>query len=181
VKPTLLKSVARVFEGRLYVHYGQAYIETGDRISSGLEASFVGQNNGLCGAASPGSLLLLTGLHTGRVNFTLDIFDSSPPIDHFWEEIVEVSFTVEREEVRLFDWNGECVCDIPLPLGTYRVRYCVHNMTGGGRADTVLEEEESVDSYSLAFWSANLSPDTILKQTSKTAAYWHRWVRGLRG
>lgn len=165
----------------MYVHYGQAYIETGNRIFSELEASFVGQNNGLCGAASSGSLFLLTGLHTGRVKFTLDVFDSPPPIDPFWEEIVEVPFTVGREEVRLFDWNGECVCNIPLPPGTYRVRYCAHNMTGGKLADTVLEEEESVDSYSLTFWPATLSPDTILKQTSKTAAYWHRWVRGLKG
>jgi hypothetical protein len=78
------------------------------KIPDGLEASLVGQNNGLCSAASPGILFLLTGLHTGDVHFTLDVFDSAPPFDHFLEEIVEVLFIVKREEVCLTGMASAC-------------------------------------------------------------------------
>lgn len=94
--------MTRIFEGRLGVHYGQAYVQTYDHPGTELGNSFYGQTNGLCGAASPGALFLITGLHTGDVGFTLDVLDAFPPIDNNCEEIVEVSFTVGMEKVALF-------------------------------------------------------------------------------
>lgn len=43
-----------------------------------------------------------------------------------------------------------------------------------GREIDTLGEVEPVDSYALMFWTADSAPDVILKQTSKTAAYWHK-------
>lgn len=171
--------MARIFDGRLHVHYGQAYIEPSESNGVGLEDSFCGQTNGLCGAASPGTLFLLTGLHTGYVSFTLDVLDAPPPLDDIWEEIVEVSFTPGSGKVILSEWGGEYVCDIPLRQEVYRVRYCACDMDRGGEIDTIVEGEP-VDFYALTLWRGNLAPDVVVKQTSQVAAYWHNWVQTLK-
>jgi len=168
--------MTRIFDGRLNVHYGQAYIlpdtEEG-RDTFDAEVSFRGQMNGLCGATIPDKLYLTTGLHTGDVYLSVDVLNNPPSLDQSWEEIIEVPFVMNSEEVTLFDWYGQCVCEIPLSPGTYRVRYCARGMEQGHEIDTILEDEEPVDFYNLAFWPAELTPDTVLKQTSEIAAYWH--------
>src|SRR5262245_38211876 len=99
--------------------------------------AFRGQTNGLCGVAVRGALWLITGLHSGRVGFTVDVLDAAPPIDDAWEEIVEVSFSVPGEDealehdgkeiiyrdVYLAEWAGGGSYRIPILPGTYRVRY----------------------------------------------------------
>ena len=171
--------MARIFEGRLHVHYGQAYVEPYDSPGIGLDDSFRGQSNGLCGAASPGSLFLITGLHTGYVGFTLDVLDAPPSIDKTWEEIVEVPFTAGTAKVALFEWGGESICDVPLSPGTYRVRYCARDMERGSEVDTYIEGKP-VDFYYLAFWLAAPAPDTVVKQTSEVAAYWHNHAKSIK-
>lgn len=143
--------MVRIFDGRLQVYYGQAYIESSESNGVGLEDTFRGQTNGLCGSASLGTLFLLTGLHTGDVGFTLDVLDNPPPLDDSWEEIVEVSFTPSTEKVILLEWGGTYVCDIPpISQKTYRVRYCARNMDLGKEIDTYVEGEP-IDFYSLTF------------------------------
>jgi hypothetical protein len=171
--------MTRIFDGRLYVHYGQAYILSNAQETSGLPDCFQGQTNGLCGAAISDTLFLITGLHTGRVHLSVDVLDAPPPLDHTWEEVVEVSFMMNGKGASLYDWNGECVCKIPLLPGTYRVRYCARDMDRGKEVDTIIEEEDPVDFYHLAFWPADLLPDVILKQTSETASYWHEYAKSL--
>ncbi|UBF26518.1 hypothetical protein K9N68_00450 [Kovacikia minuta CCNUW1] len=173
--------MARIFDGLLSVHYSQAYVESSDSDGVYLEDAFRGQNNGLCGAALPGALFLITGLHTGDVGFTVDILDAPSPPDSIWEEIVEVSFTPGLGEIALTDWNANRVCDIPLLKKNYRVRYCARNMDFGDDVDTILEGESTVDFYSLTFWLADPVPDAVVKRTSRKAAYWHNWVRTLNG
>jgi hypothetical protein len=171
--------MTRIFDGRLYVHYGQAYVLARDHNGEGLEESFLGQSNGLCGAAVPGMLFLITGLHTGQVGLVVDVLNAPPELDNSWDEIVEVSFTVGERPVVLEDWNGETVTSIPLSSGRYRVRYCAKNMDEGKEADTILEDEEAVDFYSLAFWPEAASDDCVIKQTSEQAAYWHNFAKTL--
>lgn len=171
--------MARVFEGLLWVHYGQAYVESSDSDGIYLEDAFRRQNNRLCGAALPGALFLITGLHTGKVGFTVDVLDAPLPLDNIWEEIVEVSFTPGLGEIALTDWNANRMCNIPLQKKNYRVRYCARNMDVGDDVDTILESEPAVDFYSLTFWRADPLPDVVVKQTSRKATYWHKWVRTL--
>jgi hypothetical protein len=169
--------MARIFDGQVYVHYGQAYVESSENRGLDLQDSFRGQNNGLCGAALPGKLFLITGLHTGKVGFMLDVLDVPPLLDAIWEEIVEVSFTPTLEQVILLDWNGMAVCNIPLLQKSYRVRYCARGMDIGREIDTILDGEPIVDFYSLTFWLAEPAPDVVVKQTSGIAVYWHDWVQ----
>jgi len=170
--------VTRVFDGRLRVHYGQAFVLPYGTFDVDLEGSFWEQRNGLCGAAAGNSLFLITGLHTGHVAFVLDVLDAEPPIDASWEEIVEASFSVEPAGVSLVEWGHKSYA-IPISPGTYRVRYCARGMHRGRDIDNNQGSEEPVDSYSLTLWPAKASPDVVIKQTSDIAEYWHRYARSL--
>src|SRR4051812_1603227 len=130
-----------VFDGSLHVHYGQAYIVSGDPgDASELDAYFANQTNGLLGAAVPGRLFLITGLHTGHVQFTVEIADSEPPPDPTGEDCVEATFEPQGD-VQLIDWDGDVVCAVPLEPQPYRVRYEAFGMDDAHEADTVLEHE----------------------------------------
>jgi len=170
----------RVFSGPSWVHYGQAYVVAGSW-DGDLAASFRGQANGLCGAAVPGLLFLITGLHTGHVRFTVDVCASRPPVDDSWEEIVEVPFTVAAPEVTLEEWGGQAAYPLQLPAAEYRVRYCARGMQHGHDLDTSQDPDRPPDRYSLAFWPARPAPDRVVKQTSDIAAYWHAAATGLAG
>jgi hypothetical protein len=105
----------RVFEGRLHVHYGQAYVFSRDEGDTGeTESCFSGQSNGLLGAGQPGMLFFLTGLDTGSVGLVVDVDEHEPQLDESWDECVEVSFTPAPPDVRLVDWDRELVCELPL-------------------------------------------------------------------
>src|SRR5690349_5733026 len=129
----------RLFDGRLHVHYGQAYVFSDDAGDTGeMDACFRGQVNGLLGAGQPGMLFLITGLHTGHVGLTVDVAEHEPPVEESWEECVEVSFAPATPDVRLVDWDRELVCQLPLEVTDYRVRYAARGMDRGHEADTIL-------------------------------------------
>jgi hypothetical protein len=43
-----------LFDGEVWVHYGQLYVDGGVDQPDDMGDAFVGQSNGLCGAAVPG-------------------------------------------------------------------------------------------------------------------------------
>ncbi len=117
--------------------------------------------------------MLTTGLHHGEVGFTIDILDGPPPLDDTWEEIVEASYWNESGDLVLADFYGYIRHQFSLePDKEYRLRFCGRGFEKGAELDTNVGPEP-VDFYSLAFWPAPLAPDTIVKQTSAGAAYWH--------
>jgi hypothetical protein len=168
-------NMTRVFEGIVWVAYSQIYVHDRLNMMETMEAHFQGQANGLCGAAVPGTLFLVTGLHTGQVGFTVDVLEAPPPIDVTWEEIIEATFLVfvTVDNLALVEWGGNGVYPIPLAPGSYRVRYCARGMQMGRDHDTNPESGEIVDSYALLFWPADPTEDCIIKQTSEIADYWH--------
>ena len=175
-------SLLKIFDGKLSVHYGQAYVFAGDigEWDGDIAACLFNQENGLCGTATPRIIFLHTGLHTGEVWLSVEISDNQPTDTDNWEDVVEVPFyideTAANEGVHLQDWDGECVCGIPLSPGSYRVRYCARNMDRGRDIDTIVDEDP-VDCYRLSFWPAELAPDEIIKQYSSNAAYWHQTAK----
>jgi hypothetical protein len=172
--------VTTVFAGKLHVHYGQAYVFSGEEWDTGeMDACFRGQSNGLLGAAEAGVLFLMTGLHTGFVKLRVDVDDAEPEPDGSWEECVEATFTPSAADARLVTWGGEPVCELPLNEIAYRVRYQANGMDAGRDADTILEDEDEIDSYRLSFWPGPPAPDRVVRQMSGIAAYWHEWARGL--
>lgn len=144
-----------------------------------MDEYFAGQSNGLCGAGAPGGLFLNTGLHTGKVGFTVELHDQEPPADHSWEDVVEAPFRPVSPETLLVEWSGEECWDLELEERDYRVRYCAVGMDAARRQDTRKDGDPQVDRYCLQFWPAVPSPDHVIKQTSKVAAYWHDFAREL--
>jgi hypothetical protein len=172
--------VRTLFDGEVHVHYSQLYVESDpDEFGVDLAEAFTGQANGLCGAAAPGNLFLITGLHTGNVGFTVQAHDDPPPVDESWEEIVEVSFTPASPRILLMQWAGERYWELELDETDYRVRYCASGMAAAKEADTRMEEEPRLDRYLLQFWPSAPESDRVVKQTSEIAAYWHGFARDL--
>lgn len=145
--------VEEIFDGTFPVHYGQAYILSPEDVNSDLEDAFVGQCNGLLGAAVPGQLWLTTGLHTGRVLLRIGKCEAKPTVDDSWEEIVEASFTPKSPQTALTGWAGEGQ-PVPLELdvASYRIRLCASNMEEARHRDTIVEEDDQIDAYLLVFW-----------------------------
>jgi hypothetical protein len=166
-----------VYSGGVWVAYGQAYVQSDDEIPM-PDRAFGGQVNGLCGAAVPGALFLVTGTHTGRVGFIVEVHDDPPPIDGEWEEVVEASFAPASPEVVLTEWGGT---SLPRPLnltrGQWRVRYCARGLDTGRDSPPIADGDEPVDHYLLQFWPAPPAPDLVVRQTSGHAAYWHDHAR----
>ncbi|WP_290058980.1 hypothetical protein [Amycolatopsis solani] len=158
-----------VVHGDVHVHYGQIYVHSagGEPFEGDLHACFAGQRNGLCGAAVAGTLFLLTGRHTGEVEFTAEVHETAPP-DAGGEDVVEASFRAAGP-ARLVTWAGEEWWDLELPPGDYRVRYSATGMDDGDGPESSL----------LQFWPAPPAPDAVVRQTSAAAAYWHGFARKL--
>ncbi len=166
-----------LFDGEVWVHYRQVYVVSGSDFDAVAGNAVAGQQNGLCGAATPGFLHLVTGLHTGRVGFRIERYDEAPAVDDAWEEIVEASFTPTDEPVALTQWAGEAQWVLAIEDGDWRVRFCASGMDAAWEADTRLDDQRQLDRYLLQFWPAPPGPDQVLKQTSATAAYWHEHAR----
>ncbi|NGN63730.1 hypothetical protein G5C51_07380 [Streptomyces sp. A7024] len=166
-----------VYDGVLEVAYGQFYVESRTDVGE-LEETRAGQRNGLCGAAVPGHLFLTTGLHTGGVGLAVEVHDHEPPLDDTWDEIVEASFHPASASTSVVPWGDGPLCRIPLAEADHRVRYCARAMDEARERELeILEEDIIVDRYLLQFWPAPSAPDAIIKQTSRSAAYWHDVAR----
>ncbi|GIF75610.1 hypothetical protein [Asanoa siamensis] len=160
-----------LFDGELHVHYRFVNL-TEEGEAPDLSRASGGQRNGLCGAAEPGALAMVTGLHTGEVPFVVTWHDTEPPVDDAWEEIVEVSFDPPSADLALSAF--EDFHEIRLPsVQSVRARFCARGMDEAGDKDVRLADEPALDSYLLELWPAPPAPDRILKQTSMRAAYWH--------
>ena len=72
--------MSTLFEGAVRVQYGQVYVLSDPSLVDVTDC-FVGQRNGLCGAAAEGRLFLVTGLHTGHVAFRVELHEREPPLD----------------------------------------------------------------------------------------------------
>ena len=159
------------------VDYGQIFVESGGD-DCDLHDAFAGQEGvGLCGGGQEGTLLLLTGLRIGGVDFTTELHDSRPELDESWEEIVEVPFRPVSQETVLRQWNGKNRWELGLEERDYRVRYSAIGMDAG-RGKDVREDDEppTDDRYLLQIWPAAPEPARLLKQTGRTAANWHAFA-----
>ena len=162
--------------GEVDVDFGQIFVESGGD-ECDLYDAFAGQEGvGLCGCATDGMLLLLTGLHNGGVGLTVESHDSRPALDEAWEEIVEVSFRPVSERTVLRQWNGKARWELGLEQRDYRVRYSATGMDAANRLNNRDDGQPQADRYLLQFWPAPPEPARVLKQTSRQAARWHAFA-----
>jgi hypothetical protein len=168
-----------LFSGEMRVDYGQFYVSSGED-GHDLGAAFAGQQAGLCGGAVPGQLFLLAGTHTGVVPITVELHETEPPLDAgAWDDIVEVPFRPVSDKTCLVEWDHPRH-PLHLPETSYRVRYHCRGMDEARNAirDEVRDAGEPVhEEYLLLFWPSPPAPDTVVKETSRTAAHWHEFAR----
>jgi hypothetical protein len=184
-----------LFDGTAPVAYGQIYVTSRELPDMG--GAFAGQVNGLCGGGDAGALFLMTGTHTGRVRFRVELHDVAPPLAGAWEDVVEVSFVPRAATVDLVPWGDGSLAHLPLvpdgggagTLPVFQVRYCADGMDEGrdpfggldpDEIDDVGYPDQGPDRYLLCFWPAgSAEADAVVRQGSDAAAYWHRWAAAL--
>jgi hypothetical protein len=157
-------------ENTAEVHYGQLYLLDGEGETPGFDIR--PRTVGIIGT-EPGAAILLTGLHTGTVGFTVTVHDGDPGPDlDGYEDVVEISFDSRDGTASLVGWADENSRELPpLPAGpgTYRLRYHARGMDAGAIAQN---SDVPVDEYLLQLWPAPVSPAATLKSTSQQHAYW---------
>jgi hypothetical protein len=139
------------------------------------DADFDGQVNGLCGASAGGVACLRTGTHTGNIDLRVELHDAAPAIDTQWQEVVEVTFAPWVTPVTLMGLMGDSAVNLDLACVDYRMRYSASGMDEAHGTPT--QREAVAERYRLQFWPAPPARDCVLRETSSTAAYWHRNVQ----
>lgn len=163
----------RPVTGEAQVQYGQIFVDSTSPASEYPEfsESFAGQSGGLCGAAVPGVLRLITGLQVGGVGFVVEVHDEAPALDPVWQDVVEVSLRPVSEHTSLVEWGGGAEWDLDLARTDYRVRFCARGMDEGHELGTRVAGKPQADSCLLQLWPAPPGPDRVVRQTSEMAAY----------
>ena len=167
-----------LFDGSLDVDYGFALLySVYDGIGPDLTSAIAGQQNGLCGAASPRVLVMAIGLRTGSVPFRVELHATAPPLPEGWEDIVEVSFTPSDRALLLAGFDSSH--DLILPaVRTYRARYCANGMGAADQQESRGPGDPVLDRYLLVLWPAHAAPDQIVRVGSSYARHRHGEAQG---
>jgi hypothetical protein len=152
--------------------YGMLTIEWDEDFGDGDPAPhFAGQVNGLAGAARPGRLWLVLARRSGGSAVRIETTDAPPEVDPLAEDVVEVSIIIPPgAQPQWVTWAAEETGVLELEAGSYRARVSARGRDAGADGEFA---EEVVDSYVVELWPGDPAPDTILRTTSRDAAYWH--------
>ena len=156
---------------KVRVSYAQVYLRDGNPFP--VEPVIQPGGVGLI-SSRPGCAVLLTGLHTGHVGFTVAVATEDPGPDLSYEDIVETDFVARTGELMLDEWGGSGRHPLPrLPAGpgNLRLRYHGRGLDAAHAGGVVMAEDPVVDTYLLQIWPAPPAPPAILKVTSQSAAY----------
>jgi hypothetical protein len=160
-----------IFEGLVHTSYMQLYLTTGQVEVPLPDRAFVGQVNGLSGAAIPGALFLVTATHTGAIPVRVMLLDDEPAVGD-WEEVVDVSMVPSGRDAAFGGWAANPSASFDLPAASYRVRWSGRGMDAAYDA-TATEEVPALDAYELALWPSAVAADEIVRRTSAAASHWH--------
>ncbi len=153
-----------LFQGDVVVDYSQVYVMSDPAWPEDpMGGAFPGQLNGLCGAALPGFLFLVTGLHDGPVGFTVELHDEEPSVDDIWEDVVEVSFRPASDTVAVVEWGNGAAVSMVLEPRDFRVRYSAYGMDLAREKSSRFRGEPELDRYLLQFWPAPPSADRVVR------------------
>ncbi|PWD51180.1 hypothetical protein C8046_11500 [Serinibacter arcticus] len=161
-----------LFDGGVEVHYGFLYLQPSEADAEiDLIDARAGQANGLCGAAHPGVLAMITGLHTGRVPVRVELLAEPPaPVPaEDWEDVVEVSVDLADADYALTSFDA--LHPLDLPAGPHRARWLARGMDAARETD-VSDGSEDIDRYLLQLWPAPPGAEAVIRRGSEIAAYW---------
>ncbi len=116
---------------------------------------------------------MMAATHTGEVALRVEWHDHEPAVEPVWEEVVEVSLEI-TDTALLLSTTFDDFHDVTAPAtGAHRARLNASGMDAAAEQDTPDEGEPALDRYLLQLWPAALASDVIIRQTSRSAAYWH--------
>ncbi len=164
-----------LFDGTVGVSYRFIYLDSG---VGGWDQDLdvrAGQRNGLAGAAQPGFVLLTTGTHSGALPLRIELHRREPRLDERWDEIVEVSCDLRGRRLLVSTFDDALDRLKVRRNGPHRVRYSAFRFEDEDERD---DDETALDRYLVQLWPAPMAPDSILKQTTGSAAYWHAEAGG---
>ncbi len=161
-----------LFDAEVFTDFGQFALEWG---SEGWDGDFVrffaGQENGWVAAAVPGVLSVVMSRVSDSA-MRVEISDVIPSDDGEWEDVVEVSITVEvGRHVWVATFYGRQT-EWDIPPGTYRAR-----VSAKGR-DAAHNDGE--DFYLIQLWQSATTPDRVIRTTSLDGSYWNEQWGGNR-
>ena len=165
-----------MFHGPVGVDYGQIELDADQSGETPDWGDFFQRSAvGLIGT-QPGRAIMVTGLRTGVVGFTVVVAEHDPgaELDRY-EDVVEIDLAAHTPEICLVEWGDEAVHELPpLPAGrgNYRLRYHARAMDEGAKAGSNVEDGRIVDEYLLQIWPAQPAPPASVKVTSEQGRYW---------
>ncbi len=170
-----------LYSNNIFVSYSQFYIECEDPDDSLYPSDpFYKQVNGLCGAAQAGRLFFTARPKDALIKLDIELLTDEPAIDNQFDEIVEVSFKRESEDVYLCEWAHEEECLLEILEDEYRVRYSVKGFDLDYDYENMEEPEGDElppplqgQKYLIQLWPCSHKNDQIIKKTTEHAAYWH--------
>jgi hypothetical protein len=167
-----------LFDATMYVAKGVLCISgLGDvrpTLPEDVDAAFVGQSNGLLGAAVRGELALDVALRSGYFGMRVETLEAAPPVGAEWEDVVEASFTPRDPYIVFLNYDTDALLEMALEPQPYRVRLCARNMDEAARQQLVIDEDEPlIDHYCVSFWPSPVAPDEVLRRGSQVAADKH--------
>lgn len=175
-------SLKKIFCGNIFTNYSEFTIECDDPDDSLLEkGGYANQENGLCGCSATGRLFFTAEPKDSLIKLEIELNNEEPSIDNSFDEIVEVSFVKGEQDIFLCEWAHEEMHQLEIPVGQYRVRYNIKGFDLDYDYENMKEPENDEplpplpgQTYLIQFWpSAKHDADKIIKQTSKSADYWH--------
>lgn len=160
-----------LFDAEIGFHYGFAWFDTGVGTVADLSTVRGGQANGLLGAAEPGLLSMVVGMHSGQVPVRIEFHDTAPAVDDDWDDIVEASLDARGPDATLSTFDE--FHEVGLPAnGWYRARWHDHGADAGQQHERFDPDEPVVERCLLQLWPAPPAPDVVVRETSGIAAYW---------
>lgn len=154
----------------IHTDYGQFDLGEGEFGFDGdADRFFTGQQNGLVGAASPGTVYIRLARRSGGSAVRIELHADEPSLND-WDDVVEVSTTLGSGSLRWAGWAGEQYGEVAVPAGEYRIRVSARGRDVG-RADE--SAEGVVDFYRIELWPSPVRDDEIVRVSSEDAAYWH--------
>lgn len=171
-----------LYSDKLGIDYGQFYITVNseEEVDMDPDGSFEGQNNGLCGSQVGDMIFFVVGIQSGSISIDVQLHQFEPELDRSFDEIVEVSFERGTFPMFLCEWGWESEHELDIPKGIHRLRYSILGMELEHSEEAIEKDEDIWESpvpgqkHMIQIWPTSFEEDAIVKQTSETAAYWHR-------
>lgn len=160
-----------LFDAEVGFHYGFAWFDTGVGTDADLSAVRSGQANGLLGAAEPGLLSMVIGMHSGQVPVRIEFHESAPAVEDGWDDVVEASLDARGPDATLATFEEFHEVELPAN-GWYRARWYDHGADDGRQHERFDTDEPVVERCLLQLWPADPAPDVVVRETSGHAVYW---------